>query len=414
MSSSAPNSQPLLDDSQLTNLSPKQRELYERVAICVDQGFRVKSIREKIRQERGKDLHENQVYRAVYQAALAGLLHYIPKTVEHLERDLQRLCGGGTIHVVVVDDSVGFLGKQAFSVKAAQVLHELITTLADRHRDSPLRVANAGGPTVAETVRELSSGKLDLPKLPNFTSLALSQVGYPKQFKLTSAYLAVKLAEIYDGTAYTPLMGLSAEPEYEENIRQAHLFVGGVGSADKGFWPEKMGKSLPASFFGDLFYVPLRQNKKKPEVLEPEPGLAKRARQLKLRPTFSEIEAALKREAPILLLASDDDRHRKAPFVRLIIKNRLASHLVLGAGLAREVLQLDKPQQEPTRGGSQTALAQVGTQTAGGCQTLADVQAAHAAEVASLQRDLAAALTKAQDLESKLVRAQALLEASGM
>jgi len=72
-----------------------------------------------------------------------------------------------------------------------------------------------------------------------------------------------------------------------------------------------------------------------------------------------------------------------------------------------------RTEQEQALGRSQAALVQVSAQASEALQKLAEVQAARSAEVTSLQRDLALAVSKGHDLELKLVRAQALLEAKG-
>jgi chromosome segregation ATPase len=63
---------------------------------------------------------------------------------------------------------------------------------------------------------------------------------------------------------------------------------------------------------------------------------------------------------------------------------------------------------------AKTALAEAATQAAGALQKLAEAQVAHATQVAALQADLTAAMRKAHELELKLVRAVALLEAKGI
>lgn len=71
-------------------------------------------------------------------------------------------------------------------------------------------------------------------------------------------------------------------------------------------------------------------------------------------------------------------------------------------------------EQEQALGRSQAALVQASAQAAEALQKLAEVQAARSAEIAALQRDLASAVSKAHELELKLVRAQALLEAKSV
>ena len=72
-----------------------------------------------------------------------------------------------------------------------------------------------------------------------------------------------------------------------------------------------------------------------------------------------------------------------------------------------------RTEQEQALGRSQAALVQASAQAAEALEKLAEVQASRSADVAGLQRDLASAVAKAHELELKLVRAQALLEAQG-
>jgi len=63
---------------------------------------------------------------------------------------------------------------------------------------------------------------------------------------------------------------------------------------------------------------------------------------------------------------------------------------------------------------ARTAQTEGTTQAAAALQNLAEARASHAAQVATLQADLTAAVRKAHELELNLVRAEALLEAKGI
>lgn len=78
-----------------------------------------------------------------------------------------------------------------------------------------------------------------------------------------------------------------------------------------------------------------------------------------------------------------------------------------------EELNRIRTEQEQSLARSQAALIQASAQAAQALQELAEVQTARSAEVAGLQRDLAHAVKEAHELQLKLVRAQALLEAKG-
>ena len=90
-----------------------------------------------------------------------------------------------------------------------------------------------------------------------------------------------------------------------------------------------------------------------------------------------------------------------------------ATELEQAASRADSELNRVRTEQEQALNKSQAALVQASAQAAEVLQKLAEAQAARSAETAALQSDLASAVNKAHDLELKLVRAQALLEAKG-
>jgi len=63
---------------------------------------------------------------------------------------------------------------------------------------------------------------------------------------------------------------------------------------------------------------------------------------------------------------------------------------------------------------AKTAFSAASTQAADALQKLAEAQAAHAAQIATLQADVTSAVRKAHELELQLVRAKALLEAKSV
>jgi len=84
--------------------------------------------------------------------------------------------------------------------------------------------------------------------------------------------------------------------------------------------------------------------------------------------------------------------------------------------LSRRESELSRTRAEQERQFNQVqaALVKASAQAAEALQSLAEVQAARSAEVAALRNELARAVTKAHELELKLVRARALLEAKGI
>jgi predicted nucleic acid-binding Zn-ribbon protein len=91
-----------------------------------------------------------------------------------------------------------------------------------------------------------------------------------------------------------------------------------------------------------------------------------------------------------------------------------ATELEHTASRAEAELNRIRAEQERQLSQAQAALVQASAQAAEALQKLSDVQAARSAEVAALQTELVGAVGRAHELELKLVRAQALLEAKGM
>ena len=90
-----------------------------------------------------------------------------------------------------------------------------------------------------------------------------------------------------------------------------------------------------------------------------------------------------------------------------------ATDLQQAVSRAEAELNRTRTEQERELNQAQTALVQASAQAAEALQRLAEVQTARAVEAAALQGDLANAVGKAHELELKLVRAQAVLEAKG-
>jgi len=90
-------------------------------------------------------------------------------------------------------------------------------------------------------------------------------------------------------------------------------------------------------------------------------------------------------------------------------QNRIAE-LEQALAQAEAEFKRAKSEQERQFSETQTAMIQANAQAAEALQSLAKVQAARTDEVSALQNDLTNAVSKAHELELKLVRAQALLE----
>ena len=91
-----------------------------------------------------------------------------------------------------------------------------------------------------------------------------------------------------------------------------------------------------------------------------------------------------------------------------------ATELEQAASRAGAEFNRIRTEQEREFNQAQAALVQASAQATEALQRLSEVQATRSAEVAALQTDLASAINRAHELELKLVRAQALLEAQGI
>ena len=196
---------------------------------------------------------------------------------------------------------------------------------------------------------------------------------------------------------------------------------------------EEVGQAV-----GDL----VRQGKK-PTLVALHAALNNRRSMSTLVRLKSEIDAAaqpatdspdgLKAFREVWALAVDDGRQQQEAVLvevresvkALALENeRLEGVAVAAQNLAAELdhaksraeteLNQFKSQVECELKEARTVQAEATTQAAAALQNLAEARAAHAAQVAALQEDLAAAVRKAHQHELNLVRAEAHLEAKGI
>jgi chromosome segregation ATPase len=93
---------------------------------------------------------------------------------------------------------------------------------------------------------------------------------------------------------------------------------------------------------------------------------------------------------------------------------RRATELEEAETKTQDDLQLIRISAERSLGEATTTMRDAGIQAAKALQELADARAAHAAEVATLQAQLASAHRNAHSFELQLARAHTLLEANGL
>jgi hypothetical protein len=198
-------------------------------------------------------------------------------------------------------------------------------------------------------------------------------------------------------------------------------------------------KEEVAKAIGDL----MQQGKKKPTLAAIHAALNHRGSMSTLVRLKNEIDAAaqpatdstegLKAFREVWAVAVDEGRQQQEASLvecRETVKalgaenERLEGVAVAAQNLAVELdhaklraeveLRQFKSQVEGEMKEARTGQAEATSQTAAALQNLAEARAAHAAQVAALQDDLAAAVRKAHEHELNLVRAEALLEAKGI
>jgi chromosome segregation ATPase len=198
-------------------------------------------------------------------------------------------------------------------------------------------------------------------------------------------------------------------------------------------------KEEVAKAIGDL----MQQGKKKATLAAIHAALNHRGSMTTIVRLKAEIDAAaqpvtdssdgLKAFREVWALAVDEGRQQQEALLvevqesvkALAVENdRLEGVAVAAQNLADEFdhaksraeseLRQFKTQVEGELKQARTVQAEATTQAAAALQNLAEARAAHAAQVASLQDDLTAAVRKAHEHELNLVRAEALLEAKGI
>jgi hypothetical protein len=247
--------------------------------------------------------------------------------------------GQADMNITVFDDVLCYGDDDPFYRASAQILTELMASLLRTITNREIVVANAGGPTIWNTVRSLDREVIRSAEIQRLLFLSLSSAGLPDRFHYTCNFLSVRLAELFNGKHFAPVTSEDLGPGYTEKIKAIDLFVAGVGARD-GYledWVKKDQQTLPQEIVGDLLYIPYDSEGC---TVQYPPGVQKAINELHLRPTYDEFQNLLRNGARVLAIVTDTAQpFPKANMVKVILKARLATDMVLTASLASHLLK---------------------------------------------------------------------------
>ena len=289
---------------------------------------------------------------------------------ESLERDLQDAFAGHCDFYVINNDQIvahenleteaafraTMLARHAAEVVARRIA-DLLATPAGRKHD--LVIANAGGISVSGIVQHLAAHKI-LPETVNpqrLLFLSLNSASMPADYGYSANTLAVRMAEIYGGRhiAVTPIWPKAVKGKYQQAIQDIDLLICGAGAQDGLLfhWLRHEGHiRLPEKAVGDICLIPISPEGQ-PLALEMN-GPDQVSQVLHPNPSFQQLKALADRNGVIYVPRGyhDDDRpagrkskgtprptHSKLAVTRAILAGGLARTIVLGATLARDLLQ---------------------------------------------------------------------------
>lgn len=203
-------------------------------------------------------------------------------------------------------------------------------------------IANAGGQAVSETVRYLHQRNrpvLDAAMGKRLVFISLNSAGRARRFQQSSNYLAVRLAEIYEGD-HIAMLGpadTSIDQEYTPLVENIDLLLCGAGGPDSllAECAKEEGINLPSEMVGDLAFIPLDENGRRVQ----EPRLQEVIdKKLHAAPAYDEILriAAHPPRAVMVVLSGAS----KLPIAIALLRAGLASHLVLDLSLAKSLASI--------------------------------------------------------------------------
>ena len=258
-------------------LEIQEEALEYRVAeLAFERGLSASEILKRLIKE-GYNVSDHRVRDAMLKARKKRILIFQPPLCDQMAQDLAARFAHpdeSDPNVTVFNDRIRFEDDRAFFTASAELMkdgiRQLLALPRNQNRERVI-IANAGGPSVAETVRAL--GKASVDAEPRLLFISLSAVGKPERFDLSPNYLSVRMAEIFSAHHYAPEDFANPGAEYAGLVGEIDMLVGGVGSVTTGFLSSELkahGKALPEGTLGDIFYLPFCSISSQPTLLSSE------------------------------------------------------------------------------------------------------------------------------------------------
>lgn len=308
-----------------------------------------------------------RVERLLQFAHQIGMLQLQGPTNEDLAMKLA-LSFGAHFRFHVANNSQGIVGDtpvleeayrgDAVCRQAAFLVASRIEDLLSKNRDQsrPIVVANAGGVAVSRVVHFLRTYK----RVPEESDplkllfLSLNSASIPTNYGYSANTLAVRMADIYGGRhiALCPIWPDAIARQYEAAVQNIDLLICGAGTKDGLLYDwlqTQLDLKLPLQAVGDLCLIPIDAQGRELSLTNHGPQLVKQ--HLNPSPSYADLQAAGSADKVILVLRGyqDDDHssaqrprsktHSKLAVTRAILARNLARTCVLGATLARDLLE---------------------------------------------------------------------------
>ncbi len=280
------------------------------------------------------------VKRALRKAIDDGILVLNVPREDQLRDQLQRKWS--RVDFTIVRNNLVAPGD-AVHIAASDELADKIEKLWNTDKKT-IVIANAGGHAVSETVRYLHQKHrpvLNAAVEKRLVFISLNSAGRARKFQQSSNYLAVRLAEIYEGDHITMLgptdTNTVTDKEYKHLIENIDLLLCGAGGPDSllAECAKEEGISLPSEMLGDLAFIPLDANGRRVH----EPRLqAIIEKKLHTAPAYDEILRITTHPPRAVMVVLSGASKRE--IASALLRGGLASHLVLDLRLAQYLVDL--------------------------------------------------------------------------
>ena len=302
-------------------------------------------------------LHLMQVKRALGRAH-GTMLKLKPPVVPDLETRLDKVVNADIkdkMRFYVVDDRYVGSGIPVY-VKAAEVVGGYILEFGNKEKtyipgkqkpaEDSVLICNAGGRTVAETVKALSRNPPILKDSANDLLFVAANTAYrPTEFQLSANFLSVTMAEVFNSAHLALPMQEDKKlaDDHKELVARTSLFVCSAGSCHAGDESGLMSKYLkdygckvPKNAVGDIAFNLLDENGHVVKLAEKPMRFMRKINPSVDIETFREIVRMGNR---VLLILGSDDPGTKKSIGLAVLRQRYATDVVLGARLAKLLLE---------------------------------------------------------------------------